>query len=74
MNEWISVDDRLPITESDMIKNNSPYMTVDVLCFDGKLVYVVEFRAVNTNEFWSEFDSQDVSKWMPLPPTPEELK
>jgi hypothetical protein len=72
MSDWISVDDRLPITESNMIKANSNYMTVDVICFDGDIVYVDEFRAGNTNDFWSEFDSHTVLKWMPLPPPPEQ--
>ena len=72
--QWISVEDGLPITESQIIKDNLKYMTVDVICFDGNLVFQCEFRAGNTIEFWSGFDSENITHWMPLPAPPSKVK
>jgi hypothetical protein len=75
MSEWISVEDRLPITRDYMIDLNSNFETIDVICFDGYVVYPDTFKAGNTAGFWCEFESDDQSYqaiyWMPLPEPPK---
>jgi len=76
MSEWISVKDRLPITEDDM--NGRNYDDIDIIITDGELVEFGAFQAGNTTDFWSCFTSDDnssivdseVTHWMPLPEPP----
>jgi len=74
MNKWISVEDRLPITKQEMVDNNHNYMTVEVICF-GKIgdhtVYIDDFEAGNTINFWCKFASTNPTHWMPLPEPPK---
>lgn len=69
--EWISVEDRLPATEGEMIKSGDNYLDISVICFDGQFVYADDFQAGNTKEFWGSFAESNPTHWMPLPPPPK---
>jgi len=71
MSTWISVDDRLPITEEDF--NAEYFLTVEVLCSANGQVWVDEFQAGRTCGFWSNFTDSEPTHWMPLPKSPKEL-
>ena len=68
MSEWISVDDRLPISEHEM-KSNYEIEYV-IVCADGE-VSSGEYRCGKTIDFWYEFDGDKVTHWMPLPAPPK---
>ena len=70
--EWIKCSDRLPITEKQMIESDVNYSEIDVICFDGELVYFDCFQAGNTIVFWSAFAEGDATHWMPLPEGPKD--
>jgi hypothetical protein len=59
MNDWISVDDRLPSGGKDYLISTGNNVNFD---YFNTLV----------NEF--AFYAEDVTHWMPLPPPPKELK
>ena len=70
--KWISVKDRLPITEEDIGDRN--YLDVEVICFDGRSVSAIVFEAGNTVHFWCGFHNdygKVVTHWMPLPEPPD---
>lgn len=74
MSEWISVNDRLPITPVD----GQSFESVEVLITDGKYVHVSEFKAGGITKVWSEFSiygpiaRSQITHWMPLPSPPED--
>ena len=68
MSDWISVDDRLPITEKDMIDGDVKYSEVDVIGYDG----VSQFQAGNTLTYWGCFIEEGITQWAPLPEPPKE--
>jgi len=70
--EWISVNDRLPITEEMM--GSDCFKTVDVIAYDGERVMPATFEAGNTLKFWCRFSNTgyDFTHWMPLPLGPNE--
>jgi len=66
--EWISVDERLPILESD---NFGAFDMVEVIVFDGITVESSEFSAGRAGGFWTKWEYKGVTHWMPLPEPPE---
>ena len=70
-NQWISVEDRLPITKEAMRGN---FENIEIICFNGFNVYAGEFEAGNTINFWSRFLTGGVTHWMPLPTPPKETQ
>lgn len=73
MSEWISVEDRLPL--SDLTAPG--YKCVRVIAFDGaEHVASIDYRVgayetSNGVKSWSEFEWDDVTHWMPLPTPPK---
>lgn len=71
--DWISVNDRLP---ANVIEMSGPgYISMNVICFDGKEVFAGEFQSGTLPERWHTFsksykDERKVTHWMPLPPAP----
>ena len=55
-----------------MIESDVNYSEIDVICFDGELVYFDCFQAGNTIVFWSAFAEGDATHWMPLPEGPKD--
>lgn len=73
--QWVSVEDRLPITEKDM--ECFDYKTVDVIGYDGRSVRPIEVQSGATHEYWITLDHDpldvtEITHWMPLPPPPKE--
>jgi hypothetical protein len=68
MDNWISVEDKLPINEAEM---EGYYMEVDVITFDGVSVDFNSFQAGKMPNYWSCFTSYTVTHWMPLPLPPK---
>jgi len=70
MSEWISVEDRLPISEAEMADHN--YLNIEVIIATDSFVSTGYFEAGNTFNFWCEFKDigEDVTHWMPLPEPP----
>jgi len=69
--EWISIEDRLPLNQEDVVNYNS----VDVIvCTMYDEVYCMEFAMGNTNgNYWHVFGERIegyVTHWMPLPKPP----
>ena len=58
MSEWISVEERLPEAEVDVLVTD-----------DNGYVYVSRYH-VGSISFWSAM--KEVTHWMPLPAPPEE--
>ncbi len=75
--KWISVNEKLPITEEGM--GYASYMDINLILTDGNIVEVGSFIAGNTMEFWGRFiygdnsahDGDKVTHWMPLPSPPK---
>ena len=67
MGEWISVKDRLP-------NNNQEVVAVTVRYYGGiereKVVVCTKYEKERGFRFF-EYDSYFVTHWMPLPPPPE---
>lgn len=60
--EWISVDDRLPENGKESVLIALRWGEVDIgLCEDGRW----------RSEFVNEYEDGEVTHWMPLPSTPE---
>ena len=68
MSEWISVNDRLPLTRKDL-KNGSA--AVEVLVWNGLFVYLDDFSIGDKPKFWTHFNMSNVTHWMPLPAPPK---
>jgi len=66
--EWISVDEYLPLTENDEFES---YYDVEVIVYAGGYVEFDLFTAGRSPKFWSKFDTDDVTHWMPLPEPPD---
>ena len=80
--EWISVNDRLPDDEQEVL--------VIAHGWDGRLVYVGSHKRVEAQKSWitgitnkssewllwgwSYLKEPIVTHWMPLPPAPEDMK
>ena len=71
MNDWISVDDRLPITEKDM--GDSNYLGVEVIIYTKHFVSSDWFETGKHPDFWSQFNEykKEVIGWQPLPELPK---
>ncbi len=72
MDNWISVENRLPIEEDDLINTGRNYCDMEVIVFDRGEVSVDDFQAGNTLHFWRAFASTNPTHWMPLPAPPPE--
>ena len=75
MIEWISIEDRLPIVESELNLIDAQYKIIEVICFDGSEVYCEFFSAGKVPSFWSGFEcfehgSPKPTHWMYLPKPP----
>jgi hypothetical protein len=71
--EWISVDERLPAYVREI--SGPVYISMNVICFDGKEVFSGEFQSGNLPKRWHTFrkgynDERQVTHWMPLPNPP----
>lgn len=71
MSEWISVKDRLPITEKQM--ENKKYLDIEVIIATKHFVSTDYFEAGNTCGFWCQFKDykKEVTHWMSLPEPPK---
>jgi hypothetical protein len=71
--EWISVDDRLPITKTDMSGRHFHLVRVLIATKCGE-VYSDKFESGNTVDFWCHFKDYNASAthWMPLPQPPQQ--
>jgi len=63
---WISVEDRLPILETDTFEH---YTNIEVICYDGNEVYTSAVGAGRSPKFWIEMD-KCATHWQPLPVAP----
>ena len=68
MAEWISVKDRLPKNEQEVIAVISIFMGG---VFRRKEVVTTKFTERNGFEFWKVNDAYFVDYWMPLPEPPK---
>jgi hypothetical protein len=72
MSEWISVDERLPITDRD-----GDFQSMQVIVTDGERVGVTDFNAGGMPKPWSAFDDygdigpDHITHWQPLPEPPK---
>lgn len=69
LDDWVSVEDRLPITEEMM--SGTSYMDKEVIiCTRDGSVYTCLFEAGNTVDFWYGFKGYYegyITHWQPLP-------
>ena len=71
MNEWISVDDRLPI---DYL-NVKGHETMEILIVSGGVTEYCEISCGPWPKPWYKFDNFHkgfITHWMPLPKPPED--
>ena len=77
MNEWISVDDRLPEDKGDGVKHQE----IDLWCGEDKCRYPDAYYF--KGKFWDialdhdgcfdfYFELENITHWMPLPQPPEQ--
>ena len=73
MSEWISVEDRMPITKDDLVDAGITYRDEEVIATNGRGVWPERFVAGNTLTFWCRFTGLiEVTHWMPLPEPPND--
>jgi hypothetical protein len=65
-NEWISVDDRLPLDESD--KKLHPYTQYNCLIYRNGHVEFGAFSVGNLPEPWGCFSADNITHWKPITP------
>ena len=72
MNEWISVKDRLPEIDGNVlvIVNGRPHKNVTLESAYELAEFSPAFGWIM--EMWPEWETPDVTHWMPLPEPPEE--
>lgn len=72
--EWMSVDERLPITEKEAMEYyeiNSEFPQFIVKIDVGVTATVLEF---NGKDWFDGYATYNVTHWMPLPEPPEEVE
>ncbi len=70
MSEWIDVNDKLPLNESDLPL--SGFDCIEILSFSSGFVYMDEYQIGGLPGFWGSFQRNEVTHWQPLPEPPTE--
>lgn len=68
VNNWISVEDKLPNKDQDVLIYKGNHI--------GDMMYVYTYSGNNEWEdeygYWSRTDDEGITHWMPLPAPPKE--
>ena len=76
-NQWHDVKNELPCNHPELIEEDGPIYTHDVLCKSEKGTLYVDymFQSRISKEWkWSAENRFDCKRWMPIPSLPKELK
>ena len=73
-NQWHDAKIELPCNYPELIEEDNPNYTHDVLCTEEGTLYVDYMIQISKEWKWSAENRFDCKRWMPIPSLPEKLK